>query len=76
MFVFAIHLSLDIIDIRNFCGDLFSRKYQPCEYRKNKWLTKLNSFTVVDENFNSFEDEAWELATFEVLRYPMNDIII
>ena len=47
-FIFAFHwlVSLALIDVINFCSDLFSWKYIPHEYRENKLLTKLNRFTV------------------------------
>ena len=35
------------MEVLNFCGDLLSRYYLPCEYRENKSLTKLNSVTVL-----------------------------
>ena len=35
-----------------------------------------NNIRLVDENSNSFYYEARELTTFEVPRYPMNDVII
>ena len=35
------------MEILNFRGDLFSRKYLSCEYRENQSLTKLNRFKVL-----------------------------
>ena len=39
-------LTLDILNIPNFCSDLFSRKFLPHEYCKSKPLMKLNRLTV------------------------------
>ena len=35
-----------------------------------------NNIRIVAEHFNSFKRWAWKLATFEVPRYPMNDVSI
>ena len=40
------HVSVAIMEVLNFRGNLLSRKYLPREYRENKLLGKLNRFTV------------------------------
>ena len=45
------------------------------EYAFKCVLSLKNNIRIVAENVNSFKHWAWELATFEVPRYPMNDVI-
>ena len=46
------------------------------EYAFKCVLSLKNNIRIVAENFNSFKHWTCELATFEVPRYPMNDVII
>ena len=46
------------------------------EYAFKCVLLMNNNIRIVAENFNTFERLAWKLATFEVPRYSMNDVII